>query len=565
MAAKTTSGAGLLTDGAKWGGGVAPVSGADTLTINHAMTWAPAAGSSFTIGTGSGTVLTFGTGGSLTITGLGAFDLVIAGAVTGGNISTYELVVNATNGAVTITFDATGAGAGFAIVTGGNYDANNRGGWNLVGSATYGITVASLPSDASKNSYFSSGGQFGGGVVNGSYFTLRRIGVASATPAFAPALDNRLRNIAWSNVTLDACGQVSLGGDSNYTGTIAFTNVISSNTATNGTTAWPLSYSMAATPTANFNGCVFDKTIKFAATRGFNASGCYFHNGWTGTTGAYHGGTVTASFIRQTFDSLITAFSVTYSFLYWDAPGGSNPHWLSANGSAPAGTTFNWNNNAVYYNGTDAAGNVYSFNPTNATNLNTNYNLLLPNSAGSNSGALVTSGGAVGSGAAITANHNTLFVEGQHGFELGHLYPGADAVNRFAAAKSNLFIGGTTGYKAIDVDPVLITDIMPPAVVDYNGSYQIKTTAGTVGFTNEGKGYAGKKYRGFFVGMAPIEQPRIVVAVMIDEPSNGRYFGGDVAAPVFSETVQQTLRLLGVQPDMAVKPQVVTKAVEESF
>jgi cell division protein FtsI (penicillin-binding protein 3) len=38
-----------------------------------------------------------------------------------------------------------------------------------------------------------------------------------------------------------------------------------------------------------------------------------------------------------------------------------------------------------------------------------------------------------------------------------------------------------------------------------------------------------------------------------------------VAAPVFSQTVQQTLRLMGVQPDMAVKPQVVTKAVEESF
>jgi cell division protein FtsI (penicillin-binding protein 3) len=65
--------------------------------------------------------------------------------------------------------------------------------------------------------------------------------------------------------------------------------------------------------------------------------------------------------------------------------------------------------------------------------------------------------------------------------------------------------------------------------------------------------------------MAPIEQPRIIVAVMIDEPSNGKYYGGDVAAPVFSEAVQQTLRVLGVQPDMAVKPQVVTQAVEESF
>ena len=81
----------------------------------------------------------------------------------------------------------------------------------------------------------------------------------------------------------------------------------------------------------------------------------------------------------------------------------------------------------------------------------------------------------------------------------------------------------------------------------------------------EGKGYASKKYRGFFVGIAPIDNPRIVVAVMVDEPTNGAYFGGDVAAPVFSQTVQQTLRMMGVQPDMAVKPQVVTKVEKESF
>jgi cell division protein FtsI (penicillin-binding protein 3) len=81
----------------------------------------------------------------------------------------------------------------------------------------------------------------------------------------------------------------------------------------------------------------------------------------------------------------------------------------------------------------------------------------------------------------------------------------------------------------------------------------------------EGKGYASKKYRGFFVGIAPIDNPRIVVAVMVDEPTNGVYFGGDVAAPVFSQTVQQTLRMMGVQPDMAVKPQVVTQVEKESF
>jgi cell division protein FtsI (penicillin-binding protein 3) len=81
----------------------------------------------------------------------------------------------------------------------------------------------------------------------------------------------------------------------------------------------------------------------------------------------------------------------------------------------------------------------------------------------------------------------------------------------------------------------------------------------------EGKGYADKKYRSFFVGLAPVESPRIVVAVMVDEPSNGVYYGGAVAGPVFSETVQQTLRIMGVQPDMSVKPQIVTEVVEESF
>ena len=80
----------------------------------------------------------------------------------------------------------------------------------------------------------------------------------------------------------------------------------------------------------------------------------------------------------------------------------------------------------------------------------------------------------------------------------------------------------------------------------------------------QGNGYS-NKYRGFFVGMAPIENPRIIVAVMIDEPTDGFYFGGDVAAPVFSQTVQQALRVMGIQPDMRVKPQVVAKAEPESF
>jgi cell division protein FtsI (penicillin-binding protein 3) len=67
-----------------------------------------------------------------------------------------------------------------------------------------------------------------------------------------------------------------------------------------------------------------------------------------------------------------------------------------------------------------------------------------------------------------------------------------------------------------------------------------------------GKGYASNKYRAWYTGMSPIDKPRIIVAVMVDEPGAGKYFGGLVAAPVFSQVVQQTLRILNVVPDLAV-------------
>jgi cell division protein FtsI (penicillin-binding protein 3) len=94
--------------------------------------------------------------------------------------------------------------------------------------------------------------------------------------------------------------------------------------------------------------------------------------------------------------------------------------------------------------------------------------------------------------------------------------------------------------------------------------YSVGGKSGTA-YKQVGKGYATNRYRSWFTGIAPIENPRVVVAVMVDEPNAGQHYGGDVAAPVFSATVQQTLRMLGVQPDMNVKPQVVIDAEEESF
>jgi len=97
--------------------------------------------------------------------------------------------------------------------------------------------------------------------------------------------------------------------------------------------------------------------------------------------------------------------------------------------------------------------------------------------------------------------------------------------------------------------------------------YSVGGKSGTA-YKQEGKGYAEKKYRAWFVGMAPISNPRIIVAVMVDEPTAGAHFGGDVAGPVFSDLVQQTLRTLNVPPDLEVRPQIVAHdipAEEESF
>jgi len=75
----------------------------------------------------------------------------------------------------------------------------------------------------------------------------------------------------------------------------------------------------------------------------------------------------------------------------------------------------------------------------------------------------------------------------------------------------------------------------------------------------EGGAYA-NKYVASFVGFAPASDPRLIVAVMIDEPSNGKYYGGDVAAPVFAQVMAGSLRTLGVAPDAPLKPLVMTSA-----
>ena len=70
----------------------------------------------------------------------------------------------------------------------------------------------------------------------------------------------------------------------------------------------------------------------------------------------------------------------------------------------------------------------------------------------------------------------------------------------------------------------------------------------------ENGGYAAHKYVSSFVGLAPMSDPRLVIAVMVDEPSAGQYYGGQVAAPVFSQVMQGALRLLGAPYDAPLSP-----------
>ncbi len=75
-----------------------------------------------------------------------------------------------------------------------------------------------------------------------------------------------------------------------------------------------------------------------------------------------------------------------------------------------------------------------------------------------------------------------------------------------------------------------------------------------------------KKYVSSFVGFAPASNPRVVVAVMLDEPGAGKHYGGEVAAPVFSRIVGDSLRAMRVAPDTPFAKLVIPdKAVEESL
>jgi cell division protein FtsI (penicillin-binding protein 3) len=89
--------------------------------------------------------------------------------------------------------------------------------------------------------------------------------------------------------------------------------------------------------------------------------------------------------------------------------------------------------------------------------------------------------------------------------------------------------------------------------------YRVAGKTGTVKKAGVG-GYTKRQYLSFFVGMAPASDPRLVIAVMVNEPRGKDYYGGLVAAPVFSAVMDDALRLLNVAPDALKQNQTLRLA-----
>jgi cell division protein FtsI (penicillin-binding protein 3) len=99
-------------------------------------------------------------------------------------------------------------------------------------------------------------------------------------------------------------------------------------------------------------------------------------------------------------------------------------------------------------------------------------------------------------------------------------------------------------------------------------------TSRTVGFSLAGKtgtahkigkyGYQEDKYRSLFAGMAPAINPKVVGVVVIEDPKGGRYYGGEIAAPVFAGVMGDILPLLNTRPDILDKFAAKPKQLEGS-
>lgn len=125
-----------------------------------------------------------------------------------------------------------------------------------------------------------------------------------------------------------------------------------------------------------------------------------------------------------------------------------------------------------------------------------------------------------------------------------------------------------TPQRAMSGETALAVRTMLEQVVSREGTalrasvpgYRVSGKTGTVKKSSAAGGYTEGSYLSLFIGMAPASDPRFVMAVMIDEPSAGEYYGGSVAAPVFSTVMSGALRLLNIAPDQHETTQLLEQS-----
>ena len=131
-------------------------------------------------------------------------------------------------------------------------------------------------------------------------------------------------------------------------------------------------------------------------------------------------------------------------------------------------------------------------------------------------------------------------------FANGGLLPALSVLRRERPASLQRVMGPLTARAVLRMlESVVASGTGRRAAV---AGYRVAGKTGTVHKLGR-EGYAEDRYLSLFAGIAPASAPRLVMAVMIDEPRSGEYYGGVVAAPVFSRVMRESLRLLDIPPD----------------
>lgn len=119
------------------------------------------------------------------------------------------------------------------------------------------------------------------------------------------------------------------------------------------------------------------------------------------------------------------------------------------------------------------------------------------------------------------------------------------------------------GQRVFSVDTAAAVRNMLEAVASADGTapqaavqgYRVAGKTGTVKKFGP-QGYSDDRYLSLFAGMAPAREPRVAMVVMLNEPRGEKFYGGQVAGPVFSAVMSETLRLMNVAPDVVVDPKL---------